>query len=309
MSKPFYAQNQVILAAIETIYGTLALQSDAKAMLVSNISMKPTLTKEDRNNMTGMMGNQGAITISQMIDLSFDVELATSGAVGVAPAYRSLLLACGLEETVDVDEVIYTPIDEAFVSASFWWRNSGLEYTVTGARGSVKFSLDSEKIPKLSFTFKGLYNDPTANNAKAVADFSAFKNPIGVMKATATTQFMGSVVEMKTLSIDVANQVEYFNYTSLETVEVVGRKSSLSINFKTYQEQYVDLMQRIKNNEYGAFNFALGSTAGSMIAIDVPNLQVKTSPDLSYDKEVAHLSVEAAIVPTARNNDFVLTYR
>src|SRR5690606_8484724 len=105
----------------------------------------------------------------------FDVELAGSGEPGLAPGWGVLMQACAMSETVNEDEsVVYAPVSEGEKSITLYFNMDGILHRLLGARGTVKLAFTSGAIPKLSFSFVGLYSPP-ADVALPAVTLSAFK--------------------------------------------------------------------------------------------------------------------------------------
>lgn len=303
-------QGQIILAKLETVYGEYSTPTGANVMLVSNPDIKPIFDKDERNNIVGHLGNQGAITVGQRIEVSFDVELAGSGTAGDKPAFDPLLQASGHAAILDVGKVDYTPIDVGFKSVSLVWRNDGVEHRVTGARGSVTFELTPGKRGMMKYKFIGKYADPTADVSPLTGiDYSPFKMPVGISFDTASFNFFGSAVKMQSLTFDPGIAVEYSNLIGVESVDITNRKGKMDTQFRVTQSEYVANIVAAKNNATGAASFTLGDQPGHTFELNVPNLQIADTPTLSWDKELAHLSISSAIVPLSRNSDYVLSFQ
>jgi len=303
-------KSQLILFKAETTYGVDSTPTGANVMMVSNISINPIIEKAARSNITGFFGASGAITVGQHVEVTFDMELSTSGTAGTAPAYDALLLAAGHAKVVTAGtSVVYSPVDSAFGSATIYWRNGIIQHALTGCRGSVEFSLDSAKAPMAKFKFIGLWNDPqTGVAAPTGVSFAAFTSPLGASKATSTFTYYGVAVEMSALSINPGIKVEYIPLIGTESVEIISRDGNVKTKFRTNDAQYTTMIANAKNNTFGAVAFNLGTVAGSRVGFSVPNVQIKASPNLSWDKELAYFDIDASIVPTARNNDYTISF-
>lgn len=305
-------QSQLLLIKQESVYGIDSSPDGSNALLVRNIDIKPEFDKADRNNVSGMLGAQGAITVGQKVNVSFELELVGSGAAGTVPSFSPVLRSCGLAETITAaTSVDYTPVGSAFESMTAYWRVGSLQHSVMGIRGSISLELSTGGIPIAKFTGIGLYNAPVADVAAPVGvDMSGAQSPIGVYKDTVTEfVFFGDALQMKSLSFDIANEVNYSNLVNSESVDISGRNSSISTGFRLTEDQYVAYMNKAKTDAAGAMSYKLGSTAGKIFELAVPNAQIKTSPTVSWDQSLGSMSIDAAIVPLTANSDFTLTFK
>lgn len=311
-------QSQIILGKLETAYGVDPTPTAADALFVRNISVSAEFDKADRNNITGFLGNQGAITTGAQLNIEFEVELAPSGVAGTPPPFAAALRACALAEVISDsdgdtvnDTVQYTPVDAATESATFYWRVDGLLHAATGCRGKVTIGASNGDIPVLKFSFTGLYQAPQAGQTPITGvDFSSIQSALGVYAETVpSVSLFGQAVRMKSLDVDLGNDIQMLRSMQGESVELVGRSGTVSASFWADDAEYASFVEATRTDATGALAFQLGNTAGQIFRLDVPNMQLSRSPSVSWENSAMTLGVEAAIVPTTRNSDFTLTFQ
>jgi hypothetical protein len=94
-------RKRLIVFELESTYGTDATPDGADAILCSNLDFKPLQGSQvNREIILPYFGNLGYIRVENFCELSFDVEIAGSGAAGTAPAYGKLFKSCNMTETV-----------------------------------------------------------------------------------------------------------------------------------------------------------------------------------------------------------------
>jgi len=308
MAELLRKQNQVLAVALETVYGNAASPVGGNAVLAMDMSVKMLESSvADRNNVTGYMGAQGGITTSRKITASFGCEFAGSGVATIPPAYGPLLRACGMSEVVGASDVTYSPVGSEFESATMLYRIEKVQQRLVGTRGKLTLNLDAQTIPSIKFDFESLYEDPTVEAGLLTGvDTSAFKAPLGQTKNTASVTFLGQSVRMSKLTIDLGVQTQFVEDVEQESVEIVGRKGSINISFRTTDAELVNALQDASNNSEGALNTVHGTVPGSTLTVNVPNVQVKTA-QVSWDGEVANVDVTADIKPNSANNDLTIT--
>jgi len=300
-------QQQVIAVSPEVTYGVDAVPTGSKAVLaqdlVVNMLESETAT---RNNMNGRLGAQGSITVAKHISSSFGVEFAGSGVATTPPAWGELLKSCGMAEVVGASTVTYTPVDAVFGSVSAYYRIAKMQQKLLGSRGKFVLNLDNGSIPMIKFDILSLYQAPTVEAAVlAGVDTSAYKNPLGVISATAGVTFLGSAVQMSKLSIDLGVGVKYLNDLDAESVEVESRAGSVNISFKTNEAELILAISQAETNATGVVTFVNGLVPGEILTVNTPQVQVKTAK-ITWDGEFAYCDVVADIVPNAQNNDLTI---
>ena len=96
-----YIRNASILAKIESVYGTTPTPTGAdNAMLISDFNINYQAQNVPRELVRPFMGGSEHLVGRVFVELTFNVEFASSGTAGTAPAYGPLLRACGFAETV-----------------------------------------------------------------------------------------------------------------------------------------------------------------------------------------------------------------
>ena len=112
---PRYFRNAAILAKVETTYGVSAAPTGAaNALLISNLNITYQSENVARDLVVPFIGGFEQLVGRTFLEISFSVELASSGAAGTAPPWGALLRACGYAETVTAAKrVEYNPVTPA----------------------------------------------------------------------------------------------------------------------------------------------------------------------------------------------------
>ena len=94
-------RKRVILVKLEATYGTDASPAAADAVLCSNLELTPLDgSSVERDFIRPFFGGSGSIRVENFCSLSFESEIAGSGAAGTAPEWGALLKSCNFSETV-----------------------------------------------------------------------------------------------------------------------------------------------------------------------------------------------------------------
>jgi len=103
---------RVLLAKIESSYGSDPTCAGTDAVLVRNMEITPLQADAvERELIRGYMGNYDILLANQRVEISFEVELAGSGAAGTAPKWDAIIRSCGNSvTTVTSTSVTYAPI-------------------------------------------------------------------------------------------------------------------------------------------------------------------------------------------------------
>ena len=227
----YYWKKKVILAKLETTYGTDPTPTGAaNSILCTNVSLNP-MEGEDvsRNLERPYFGAQENLPVGLNATLSFDVEMVGSGTLGTAPGWGVLHRACACAEVVTAStKVEYTPISAALESATLYMNVDGVLHKLSGARGTFVGKLNAQGIPVWSYSFTGLFTQPTTT-AAPVPDYTAFKTPL-VATSTNTPTFTvgGTAMRLRSFEFDRGAQVEKRFLIGYEGIEIVDATEKLS---------------------------------------------------------------------------------
>lgn len=206
------------------------------------------------------------------------------------------------------ENVLYTPNSNfgaaANTSASIYFNVDGVRHVLLGARGSCSFDLSAKALPKIKWTFTGLMGT-IADAALPSADFSSWQTPVTVSTANTTDinllGYTGAVVQK--LDFDIANTVTYRQLIGAESVLITDRKPAGNVSIEAVSVATKDWWTLAKNATYGVFSVKHGQTAGNIVGVTAPNVQL-TNPKYSDSDGVAMMDFGMAFTPKgAAGND------
>lgn len=298
----------VCLAKVETTYGVDATPT-AAVLLVD-----PKLTpldgeKAERKLVRSFMGNPDSIPHSFRIKLDFSVELAGAGAAGTAPAFGTLLRACGHAETITAStKVEYKPVSKNFESATLYYNIGAINYKLLGARGKCSLDLSNKAVPKIKFEFIGL-NGGRADAVPGAAVFTAWKDPLVFEKSNvAAATLHGYAVAVESLSFDMGQKVEYISRPGgSEAVRITERSPSANIKIESTTIAQKDWRPLIQAGTEGTLALQLGSSAGNIVELSA-NVSI-TGYDYDESAGVYLSTLPLNVLPISGNDEFTLTIR
>lgn len=298
---------QVIYAKTESSYGSDPTPTGStNAVLTSGL----TITHYGGNTVsrdfdTPNLGNSSVINTGPFVTLSFDVELQGSGTAGTAPSWSALLEACCMEHTnTPSTSDAYAPeLTSESVTIYYEWGSE--QQKITGARGTYSISLNRGEIPKISFTFTGLYNAPTTASTSG-RDVSGFIAPIPVTFAnTPTCTFDSYAAVMESFSIDGGNNVVPRNLPGNNTVEITQRAATWSAVIEEpaiATKNFYALARSDASVQEWAFNIVHGTVAGKIITLASSYAQI-ADISVSESDGVRMLNMSGPLSPSDSGND------
>lgn len=305
-------RNAGILAKIESVYGTDPVPTgSANAMLVRNFTISPQETKTvARDVIRPYLGNSQNLpgTVNSKID--FEVEIAGAGAAGSAPAYGPLLRACAFAQTLNAGvSAVYSLVSTAFESVTIYCYLDKVLHKVTGCFGTVSFDFSEGAIPVMKFSFTGIYN--TVTDATTPSEtLTAFQLPLPVNRTnTPTFTLQGYSAVMEKLSFDMANAIAFRSLPGgNENVVLTDRKPAGSISIEATTVAAKDWWTSIKAAATGAMQLIHGVTAGNIVQVDAPAVQLY-SPKYGDKDGIAMLQANLVLSPGSGNDELTLTIK
>lgn len=310
-----YTRNSAILAKIETTYGDDAVPSGAaNAVLISNLTANPLNANSiERDLIRPYFGASEQLVGAAYKEVSFDVELAGSGAAGTAPAWGPLLRGSVFAETVNAGvSVDYTPITDGQESLTIYYYRAGALHKLLGARGDCTLKTVVGTRPVFSFKFLGLDGGLTAA-ANPSLTLSAWKTPLSVSDANTGDLTFGCTYAAGALSggtpypsrgleLPFGNSVEHTALLGGEGIDVSNRQVSGTVELDLTAAQEVTFMANVKANSTQSLGMVHGTAAGNKVLMYMPAVQLIT-PEYSDVNGRALVKYGLRVVPGATGND------
>lgn len=283
MTGPFIPGRQHVAVKVEPTEGTDAVPADVDVVYPAmDIEWTPNVEENDREVMADSFSSIKSIAGERSAEISFAAEIKGSGAAGTAPGIGPALRACGFAETiVATTSVTYAPASESLPSVTIEIREGSTDTTVhikkiLGARGTVTFEAEKGGIFIATFTFTGVYVEPTESETQFVTPV-ATPDPEPFLNAAFSFLGVGSL-KIQSFSADMANNVSLRNDVSAATGNVsaliTGRAPTGSINPELTDIATENFFNEWTSNTEGALTFTLGATAGNITVFNAPKTQI-----------------------------------
>ena len=301
---------KLLLAKAESTAGTAEALTKADAILVSNVELNQLAGDSvSRELERSYFGNSDQIPVNTHLSLTFRVELAGSGAKKTPPGWGKLLLPCGMKETVGSMTVDYAPISENEPTLTLGLNIDGQLHTLAGSRGSFGIESGANAIPYLTFSFTGLYTEPSSVAATKMPVFTAFKKPlVGSNKNTPAFSFHGKGdLALSGFNYDHANEVVHREVIgAANSVVISNRAPTGSVTIDTPKYTDLNLVARAKAGTLGALVLQHGTADGEKVAISLPQTAISgisnTEADGIWQNEVSF-----AVLPKDGNDEIKIT--
>lgn len=312
----FLTRKQLILAKIETTYGTDSVPVvGTNAILISDLSINPSQSEYvNRDLIRPYLGSSQQLPTAIRSEVSFSVELAGSGAAGTAPKWGPLIRACGFSETVSAGvDVKYDPISATFPSLTIYAFRDGMRHIMRGARGTFNIAMNNRERPLINFTFTGLYSTPT-DTAPGTPDYTGFQvaRPFNNQNSSAFTLQTYTGAALSSINIDVGNQVEYRSFigTGGESILITNREVTGQVVIESTSIAEKDYWTNVRDAITDNFTITHGTTAGNQVVISAPAVQL-TEPQYADIQGISTTQFNARLTPSATtgNDEIRLTVK
>ena len=264
-----------ILCAVEATYGIAPAITAANAMIGTNVSFTPLEADEvNRDLYLPYLGNQGIILAGKHARLEFDIEIAGAGAAGTAPRYGDLMRICGFAETVTAGtDTAYTIVEDDVDSGTIHFEMDGVRHVLLGARGNMQITMAPKGIPHYRFIVTGLLGTIT-DAPLTQTSLAGWTTPLECSSANTTMTLHGWPSVAENLTIDLGNTVTPRFLIGSESVIISDRRTTGQAVLEATTLATINWFQRALDRTRGALELVHGSTAGNIVEINAPAIEI-----------------------------------
>lgn len=310
MPAPLLWRSKILLAKIETTYGTDAVPVAAtNGILATDVKLQPMEgTDVNRDLDLPYLGPQGTIPNELHAKLSFKVELAPSGTAGTVPGWGVLLRGCGVAQTINAGtNVVYNPVTDNHESLTFYLWIGSTRYVLRGARGTAKFTINAQGIPYIEFEFTGLFTQPS-EQVRTLPTLTAFQKP-RVASSTNTPTFTINAVPlvMRSFSLDLKNKVENRFLVGAEAILITQREDMIATQVEAQPLSAINPFTLAAAQTAVAVSLVHGTGAGNIATLDAPSAQMQRPQGLENAQDIKEWPLSLQPLPTVGNDQWTLT--
>ncbi|QBF31494.1 hypothetical protein [Thalassococcus sp. S3] len=282
-----YAKEHVVLAKIETTYGTDPSPVGGDGMVVYDFSVNPMEGEDEERDLDlPDMAASGTIPNGLHAKVKFKVEMAGSGTPGTPPAWSAFMRACGVAETITATtSVDYTPVGSGHESAAlYYWKGTTLQ-KLLGMRGTVMFDFTSQKRPFLEFDMTALYAEPEEEAVVEPSSLGLFQRPLAVGLINTPAFTIDDVdLPMRMTKFTLANTVEARLLVNLEEVRITGRRPLIEATVDAVPLGTFNPFEKAASAEGVPLILRHGREAGNIVRLRADNCQILRVPELAENQ-------------------------
>lgn len=298
--------NKVILAKLEAAYGVDPVPTGAlDAVLATNVTLTPMAGQDvSRELELPSMGAQPTIPAGLNATLAFEVEMTASGVAGTPPAWGRLMRACAVAEVISAGvSVAYNPVSQGHESISLHFNVDGTRFLLGGARGTAVLRIGAQAVPKIAFTFTGIYAQPTAL-ALPVPVLTAWPAPLLATSVnTPVFTIGGTALVMRSLDMDLGNAVETRFLIGSESVFITGRGETIATTVDAVPLATLNPFQLAQSQATSPLILQHGTAAGGRITLNAPRAQMQRPSGLGQSQNIVEWPLSLVPLATGAGDD------
>ena len=262
--------DRLLLAKLESTYGTSSAPTGTDAIRVNNLNCDPLkMGLVTREILYPHASNRPRLVTQRVSEVSFDFELAGSGTAGTPPKTGIFFRAAGYSETIVAStSVTYAPIGSNFEGITIDARVGRKRHLLTGVRGTLDFEFKTNQIPIGKFTGMGFYTAPT-DVANPSQTFSNQATP-AIFNAdnTQTISVHGFAACMESFSFKTGRSPQVHQRAGCTKQIRIDTERACELEFMiespTIAEK--DYFTAAANQTLAGISFTHGLTAGNILA-------------------------------------------
>lgn len=239
---------------------------------------------------------------------SWDMEIHGGGAAGTAPQWMTALKYGGMAAPVIVAATSATQSPSSTVpSATHWaWLDNLLLKTV-GARASFGYTIEDDEIPLFNYSLLGRPATLLAEElAQSAPTFAGVADPVIASSENTTFLLDAYAVPLRRMTMNANADLQFRSLIGpQDRVSYVNRSWSGQIVIELPDLTAKDYFTKIRPGTTMASSLVHGTTAGNIVTITHPKLQISGNVELSEEQNCLMATIPVTALPNAGNDEVV----
>jgi len=202
----------------------------------------------------------------------------------------------------------YTPVSSGFETLTIYYNVNGVRHKLTGAKGSVSFTMSANERPAMKFSFTGVFNT-VVDASEATANFSAFQVPPPITSTNTIASIAGKLtdgsasgVQLQSWSLDMANAVKHRQLVGSAGVILTDRAPAGSVSLEATTVAFKDWFEYVRTSSTDPMFIENGTVAGNIVNIYAPKLQL-TAPTYADSDGITMFNANTLALPDVGNDE------
>jgi hypothetical protein len=303
-------ERQLIQGALQSAVGSPAVPTATDVVAVYGVTPPKMLSESlERGMAQNTLGNKAKFIVTKGQELEVKSELKGSGIAGTPPEIGQFLRMCRMTEIVEAGtSVTYLPnSSEEHEVGTIYFFQSGILHQLVDACGSFKIDLSAGKFGEITFKFTGSYIAPVD---MPIPDLS----PLAVVPprfAEAQFTFDSQSLVIQTLSIDMGNSIterpDANAVNGLRGFGITDRAPTCSFDPEAVNVADYDVFGVWASSAQKAMSTTLGTTAGNIVGISAPKVQIIT-PDYGNREKILTHALSCELIKDVGDDELQLVF-
>jgi hypothetical protein len=241
---------------------------------------------------------------------SFSMEMHGGGTATTKPAWMTMNRIAGFDAGVVTggNSVVQTPISDV-LTATHWAYLDDLLVQTIGARASMGFRIEDDEIPM--FNYRLLGRAPAtlaAQSAPGAPTLTGYQTPLIASTENTTFTFGAFSPALRRWEMDANADLQYRSLIGpTDRVQYRQRGWAGTIVIRVPDLTAKDYFANIRPGTTMAATAVHGTTAGNIVTVTCPALQITGNADLSEEGGEAMVSLPVTALPVNGNDEIVFT--
>ena len=305
------SERKLVMLKAESTYGTDAVPvvgTDAFAPIDFAWGDAGKATADSVEYSAGYFGAGDSFVVNMQRSCSFvlpivggGTPLGTNYPAAILAAYR----ACGHASVVVAStSVTLNPVSSGEEGASLYANEDGLLRKMVGCRGSMKWTLEENKIGRVQVSLMGLYSTPT-DQTLTLPTLPTLQKPVGFNKSNTTVTLGSLALKCSSVAVDEGRTHAYRNLVGVEDIVVQNCKPMVELKFELPTVAQKSLYAELEVATAQALSIAHGTVAGNKFTLAGARAVLL---DLNEQKDRGQIFVTAKfeLRPTSGNDQYTI---
>lgn len=302
-----------VLAKKETTYGTDAVPTAAaNGVLTRNYSARPLEVDQlERNLDSADYGAQPSTPSNKRRTISYEVEIAGSGAAGTAPAWMELLEGCGMAPAVlaaGVDaQQRFAASGVAPSSVTHYDFLSDQRRKALGCAGTFSMDFTAGAYPFFGFEWTGLVPaaSPFDKSAPGAVTLTRWKKPVEVNIDNTVFTLDGYAPRLRSWKADAGVSVAVRNLVGSRYVRRGNHALRSTAVIEAPDVVTKNYLTSLSEGSLVAFALTHGTVAGNIIELSSAKVQI-TAISESKEDDIVMWTIEMIHTIDGGANDLLI---
>lgn len=250
-------------------------------------------------------GSREKFVVSLVRECSFELPVIGGGTALGTPYPAGMLAAyrgCGMAQTIHAGvSVAINPISTGEEGVTLKAYEDGMLRSMVGARGSMRWEFNEDKVPRAFVNVIGLYSTPT-DVSMVSPTFPTLSKPVGFTKTNTTLTLGGVAIKCSSIVIDEGRVNQYRNLANVEDIQPLDCKPTATLKFELPTVAQLPMYTHLESAAQLALAITHGTVAFNKFGFTASRASLVDLDDVK-DRGIIHVTAKFELLPSSTGND------